>query len=167
MTYLVAIFWSTKILALILFSLYFETINNKRMERINIHQSIFFIPVFAKLPSKSTHICTGAMNILRIYPRAWCNELALKKIHAKVVKKNTPNLCHQIKPMASILIFSRWYNFSRFFFVICPIIWYPACNSPQTIKVQAAPCQIPLTKNTIKIWIYFRITPLRFPPSGI
>ena len=39
-------------------------------------------------------------------------------------------------------------------------------SRPLTMNVQPAPCQMPLTRNTIRILVYARTAPLRLPPSG-
>ena len=41
------------------------------------------------------------------------------------------------------------------------------CKAPQIIKFHLAPCQKPLNKNTIKIFLYLINSPFLFPPNGL
>ena len=46
------------------------------------------------------------------------------------------------------------------------IIIITPCIAPQTMKVQLAPCQNPLTRKMIMIFKYVRKAPFLFPPRG-
>ena len=76
------------------------------------------------------------------------------KIHARFTKKN-------VKAMRmNFGIYSQGFFNNLFKTLATP------CNKPHKIKVQLAPCQIPLTRKTIKILSMVREEPFLLPPSG-
>ena len=53
------------------------------------------------------------------------------------------------------------------FFSARVITFITPCMRPQTTNVQPVPCQIPLTRNTIRMLTYVRTAPFLLPPSGM
>jgi hypothetical protein len=101
------------------------------------------------------------------YKMASVTDLALKKIHAKTVNPKVITIeKSSLKdgnnfPLATISMLFLWV------LNIMDGIIYKALSKPQTIKVQLAPCQKPLTTKMINVLrILIQFLPL-LPPKGM
>lgn len=106
-------------------------------------------------------------NIFFTNPNASLMLEDLKNIQAKTVSKNviiiekkSRNVGNS-RPLATISRLFLWV------FKIMEGIIYKAFKNPQKMKVQFAPCQKPLTKNIINVFLIFIQVPPLLPPSGM
>ena len=105
-----------------------------------------------RLPSNGLKFIINNRFIIK---RNWWTLSALKITH--VTFKNPNVITHLI--IFGILEI----GFERAFEKISAAPW----TIPQRIKVQFAPCHIPLTTKTINVFRYILAFPFRLPPSGI
>src|SRR5690554_1609624 len=94
------------------------------------------------------------LKILFIYKNAFSTFSALKNIQAKSVKLKVINICNSSLTLGSTLSSATTLVCTRFLLFNNNGKKYNAFNAPQTIKVQLAPCQNPLTIkiiNTLRI----------------
>ena len=92
---------------------------------------------------------------------------ALKNIHAKTVIAKVIIICRKSLTDGNNLPFATMSIFDRWVLKIMDGIINNAFNPPQTMKVQFAPCQKPLTKKMINVFLIFAHIPPLLPPNGM
>lgn len=98
---------------------------------------------------------------------AWAISSARKKIHANTVKQKVTSIAMSSLNDGNDLPFA---TISRLFLFVLKMIdgiINSAFKNPQTMKFQLAPCQNPLTRNMINVFLIFINKPPLLPPNGI
>ena len=102
-----------------------------------------------------------------MYLRASRKLLALKKIHAKTVSAKVIRIEKKSLIEGSVLPFATISKLFLLVFNKMDGMMYNAFRNPQIMNVQLAPCQNPLTKNIMKVFLTFIHWPPLLPPKGI
>ena len=140
-------------------SVYFVRLNSCKhsfANRINIPMNISSLSELLVL----ANIAPGkSMNILEITLYASSIEGILKRIQVKLTSVNVIRILPAIKKKFLEVLLCKF----RCFSMICR----KPCSAPQIMKVQFAPCQMPLTKKVTIIFQYVRNFEHLLPPNGI
>ena len=112
--------------------------------------------------NRSIDVMSGAPNSVNIFPITAQASLMfgiLKNIQAKFTSRKVI----QILTIFTAQLLPSYFCQPRAF----STIWKIPCITPQTMKVQLAPCHIPLTRKVTKIFQYVLALLQRLPPRGI
>ena len=106
-------------------------------------------------------------NIFLIIENACCKLFALKNIHAKTVRPKVRSIDNTSLTVGHLLSLATISILLRCVLKIIEGIIYNAFSKPQTINVQLAPCQKPLTRKMINVFRTFTQILTWLPPSGM